>query len=145
MANGATVSPAQKWLAAMQSPNTVANYTSGVNATTQSPMAAAAQALPQYLAGVTDAVNSGRMAAALNATPLSAWANGCTGKGAQRLSSGAQAAAPKVTAFFTKWTPIFSQISNSVKAMPKGGMANAMARVSAVYTALKQAAGKSVN
>lgn len=135
--------PAAKWLAAMQSPTTTQNYVNGVNATTVNPMALAAEALPMYLAGVQDAVQSGRMQQRLMATPVSAWKTGATTKGATRLSPGAVAASSKVQAHFQKWSPIYAQISQSVAAMPKGGLANAMARVQAAYVQLKQAAGKS--
>lgn len=136
---------AARWLAGMTAPQTTQNYKDGVNATTKNPMALAAQNVNGYLAGVQEAVNSGRFVAALNNTPVSVWKNACVNVGASRISAGAQAAASKVQAFFQKWTPIFANISSTIAAMPKGGLANAMARQQATYAMLKQAAGKSAS
>jgi hypothetical protein len=137
---------AAKWLAAMQAPATSQAYAAGVAAVTVSPTAQAAtpQAEQLYLQGVQDAVSSGRRAAALNSVTLQAWQAAASGKGAQRLSSGAQAAQGKVQAFFTKFAPVFQNIHQTVNAMPKGGMANSLARVQTAITLLKQAAGKPV-
>lgn len=138
-----TTDPAAKWLASMQSPTTTQNYVNGINGYQGNPMAAAAEAIPQYLAGVQDAVNSGRMQQKLLAVPVSSWKANATGIGAQRLAQGAQKASAKVQAHFQRWGPIYQQASQAANALPKGGKANAMARVSAVYDILKQAAGKS--
>lgn len=143
MARG-TVDAAQKWQNAMGSMQTQQNYVDGVNNTTVNPMQLAADAEQAYLQGVQDAVNSGRRTAKLLAVPVATWKANATGKGAQRLASGAQAALPKVQAHFQKWGPVYSQISQHVATMPKGGLAAAMARVQYTITALKQAAGKTV-
>lgn len=138
---------AAKWLAAMQSPATSKAYTDGINAVTQSPtmLAAAPDAEQRYLQNTAESVNSGRRAAALQAVTLQAWQQITTSKGAQRLSTGATAAGPKMQSFFAKWNPIFANVSQTVRAMPKGGMANALARVQTTIQMLKQAAGKPVN
>lgn len=136
---------AARWLAAMQSPTTTQNYKDGVNATTKNPMQLAAQNINGYLAGVQDAVQSGRMVAALNNTPVSVWKNGATGTGATRLAPGATAAAAKVQAHFAKWTPIYNNISQTIAGMAKGGLANAMQRQQIAYQMLKEAAGKNPN
>ena len=134
---------AAKWLAMMQSPTTQQNYVNGIQAYQGNPMAAAADAEQRYLAGVQDAVNSGRMRDKLLSTPVSTWKTNATTKGAQRLAQGAQAASQKVVAHFQKWNPIYQQAAAAAAALPKGGLANAMARVQAVYTIMKQGAGKS--
>lgn len=135
---------AAKWLAAMTAPQTSANYVAGIEGTTVNPMQRAADSQDLYLAGIQDAVNSGRMRAALLNTPLQAWKDGATKKGAGRLSSGATAAKDKVRAHFQEWTPIYRNISDTVQAMAKGGEANAVARMTMAYRMLKQSAGKSV-
>jgi hypothetical protein len=48
-----------------------------------------------------------------------------------------------MTAFFTKWMPIYQQVSQTVQAMPKGGLSNAIARSSQAIQMMMQAAGKS--
>jgi hypothetical protein len=133
---------AQNWLAAMQSPQTAANYKAGINAVTVNPMALAAQAAPLYLQNVTQAVNDGRYAQALNNASPAVWKANATGPGAQNLTTGAQKGYPKFQAFVAKFQPVWASIHQQVSTMPKGGLANALARVSATITALKQAAGK---
>lgn len=141
-----TANAAAKWLAAMQSPATTQAYTAGVQAVTQSPMAAAAtpQSEQLYVQNTAASVASGKRAAGLNSVTLQQWQALASGKGAQRLSGGATAAAPKVQAFFQKFGPVFANIKSTVAAMPKGGMTNALARVQTSITMLQQAAGKTV-
>lgn len=118
-------------------------YKSGVQAVQTSPTAQAAAALPRYLQGVNEAVSSGRMAAALNNVSLEQWKSAAINKGAARLASGASAAKEKMAAHFNKWMPIYANIKSTIAQMPKGGTANALARVQATIMMLKQAAGKS--
>jgi hypothetical protein len=141
---GAT-DPATKWLQQMQSPTTAQNYTNGVQGYNGNPMQAAADQQALYLQNVTDAVNSGRMKAALLATPVATWKTNSTTKGAGRISAGAAAAQQKVVQHFQKFGPVYAAIKQQVSQMPKGGMANSLARVQAAITALKTAAGKPVN
>jgi hypothetical protein len=129
----------------MQSMQTQQNYVQGINDCQVNPMQRSADAEQQYLAGVQDAVQSGRRKAALLATPVSSWKSGATGKGAGRITSGAQAAAGKVQAHFAKFGPVYDSISAHCATMPSGGMANALAKVQYAMTQLKQAAGKTVN
>lgn len=136
---------AAKWLAGMQSPTTRQNYINGVNSVQVNPAQKAAEAQDRYLAGVMDAVNSGRMKARLMATSLQDYKTKAAGKGADRLAAGAAAAAPKMAAHFQKWGPIYDQASAAAAALPKGGKSNAMARVAAVYDIMKQGAGKSAS
>ena len=140
-----TVNPgamAQNWASAMASPTTSAKYTAGVQAVTQSPGAAAAtpEALARYAQGCANSVNSGKRAASLGYS-LQSWQTAATQKGAPRLSTGAQMALPKFQAFAQKWAPIYNQASQAASALPKGGLANALARVSASIQVLMQAAG----
>jgi hypothetical protein len=135
---------ASAYQAAMSNPQTAANYTQGVQSVTTSPTQTAADpaSLQRYVMGTQQAVASGRMAAALQAVTLQQWQTAATQKGAPRLASGAQAASAKVSAFFQKWAPIYAQASQAAKALPKGGMANALARVQAAIQVMMSAAGK---
>lgn len=129
----------------MQSVQTQQNYTQGIDSTTVNPMQLSADAEDRYMAGIQDAVQSGRRRQKLMSTPVSVWKDNAKTKGAQRLTNGAQAAQAKVQAHFQKFGPVYEQIRDHVKTMPKGGVANALARVQYAITAMKQAAGKSVN
>ncbi len=134
---------AQAYQAAMASGITSQRYKEGVQGVTESPMAKAASvdATQRYLNGIQNAVSSGKRQAALNAVPLQRWKDNAANKGAQRLASGAQAASDKIRQHFVKWTPIYNQVSDTVRAMPKGGLANAQARANAAIQMLMQAAG----
>lgn len=145
MAHATTQDSAAKWLQAMQSATAQSNYEAGINAYQGNPMQAAADADQKYLAAIQDAVQSGRRRAALLAVPAGVWKANAIGKGKQRLSSGAAAALPKVQAHFAKWTPIYQQVSQQVRAMPKNTIDDGLNRVRAVIVAFKQAAGKPVS
>lgn len=134
---------AQNYARAMANPTTAQNYKDGIAAVTQSPMAAAAQpdAQARYAQNTQAAVTSGKMAQRLNAVPLQLWKDNASQVGASRLSTGAQKAASKVQAHFQKWAPIYQQASDVVKSMPKGGIANAQARVAAALQVMMGAAG----
>ena len=135
---------AQAWLTAMSSGTTSNNYKTGVQGVNESPMAAAAtaDATQRYLNGVQQSVASGKRQQALLAVSLQTWKDNAANKGAARLATGAAAASSKVQAFFTKWMPIFQQVSDQIKTMPKGGLANAQARSAMAIQMLMNAAGK---
>lgn len=100
----------------------------GVNAVTVSPAAAAADRIDAYQAGVMAAIASGKTVAAMRASPLELWKTKMLTNGLSNIAQGANAAKPKVVQFATFWAPVAQQISQQVKAMPKGGEANAKAR-----------------
>lgn len=120
-------------------------YTDGVNAVTESPTAKAAtpEAQALYLRNIQESVSSGRRAAALQNVSLQQWKDAAVKKGANRLASGAQAALPKVQAFFQNWAPVFAQASQAAAAIPNdGSIETALAKVRASITVMRQAAGK---
>lgn len=118
-------------------------YRKGIARVTENPMqkAATPEAMDRYISGVQRSVSNGKRAAKLNAVPMSRWQNNATTVGATRLADGAQKAMDKVTANAQKWAPIWQQISDSVAAMPKGGLANAQARANAAIAMAMNAAG----
>lgn len=134
----------QKYLRATTSGEARQRYIDGVAAVTESPMAKAAspEAMQLYESRVMESVRSGKRAKKLLEAPLSRWKDNATKKGAERLASGAQAAADKVRAHFQKWAPIYQQVSDAVSSMPKGGRANAKARADKAIDMLMDAAGR---
>ncbi len=136
---------AQNWIQAMQNPATANKYKQGITNTTVNPMAKAAtpESEALYLSRVQQAVASGRRSQRLQATPVDRWKNNAINVGATQLSSGAQKAQDKVQQHFNKWAPIYGQMSDAANALPKGGMANALARVQAAISVAMQAAGRS--
>jgi hypothetical protein len=102
--------------------------TDGVNGVTEAPTAKAAQVLDRYLAGVTAAVSSGRMAQALNNVSLQDWKSAMLSKGKARIAQGVQAAQQKFTDFMTQWLPFEQQLQARIASMPKGTLADSQAR-----------------
>ncbi len=135
---------AANWQQAMSNPATATKYKQGIASTTVNPMQKAAQpdAEALYLANVQRSVASGRRAARLNAVPLERWKNNAINIGSTLLSSGAQKAMDKTTAHFQKWAPIYGQMHDAAAALPKGGLANALARVQAAISVAMAAAGR---
>jgi hypothetical protein len=134
---------AQKWLAAMQSPQTKQNYVANTANCPVNPMAQAATPAAQqrYADATAMAVSSGKMANALNATPKQSWTNGCATKGAASLSVGANNSQAKVGAAFAKLQAAWGASNSAAKTARASGQVG-MAVYQASYTAFMQAVGK---
>lgn len=132
-----------RYMAGMSSSTATAKYKEGVQAVTESPMekAASPASMDLYLKRVQDSVTSGRRRDRLLAVPLDRYKSNAIAK-ADRLASGAKAAADKVRAHFSKWMPIYKSVSDTVKNMPKGGVEEAKARSGKAIEMLMQAAGR---
>jgi len=123
---------ADSWAASFANPTTQAKIKSGVQAVTVSPPQKAALHLDRYLIGTAEAVNSGQMAASLNAVSLSSWQNDMLTKGVPRIASGAQAAKPKMVKFLTAFLPHVAAGKAIVDSMPKGTVEDGIARAAAM-------------
>lgn len=135
----------QRWAQRMGAADTVSKYKAGIAGLTVSPTASAAtpQAMQRYQDGVTQSITSGKRAAALNAVSLTAFQAAATQKGAAHLGTGAQLSVGKYASGIQKYTGVWSQIQSQLAGMPRGGMANAMARAQVAIQALMSAAGRS--
>jgi len=135
---------AKNWQLAMANPQTASKYKDGISSFQGNPMALAAtpDAEQRFLTGVQLSVTSGKRSQILNAVPVERWRSNAINIGANLLGTGAQRAMSKVEAFFTRWAPIYQQASAAAHALPKGGLANALARVQAAITVEMQAAGR---
>jgi hypothetical protein len=105
---------AKKW--ATNLPAAQQRYIDGVNAVTTAPGALAARAAPRWAANTAAA--QGKFARNSAAVTAESWKQSTTTKGAQRLSSGAQAAQSKVEAVFTR---LFPAIQSAVSSLPPRG------------------------
>lgn len=121
------------------------SYKDGINGVTENPMQKAAQNADKALQGYTEAITSGRWAAKLNATPMEFWKSQSANGGAQRLVSGVAKGTPKMQAALTKFAPAYEAARQAAAAIGGSGKAAAMAKQSAVYDILKQAAGKPIS
>jgi hypothetical protein len=111
--------------------NATQYMTQGVNAVTVSPTSQAAAQLAKARTNYAAAIDSGRMAAALNNVKLSDWQSAMTSKGIPRVSAGVDAAQAKTTASFTKLLPYIQKGQDMVTKMPKTSIQDSKNRVNA--------------
>jgi hypothetical protein len=137
MAVKSTQDIVQKWQQRMAGAG--AAYTAGVNAVTESPMQKAAAALPKALANYTEAVTSGRMAAALNSVPIAFWKSQAAG-GAGKLASGAAKGAPKMMKAIAALQPVWAAAKAAAQAAGDDPFARANAALAVMIAA--KGAGK---
>lgn len=114
MAMPSAAEAAAKW--ATNLPAAQQRYIDGVNAVTTAPGALAARAAPLWAANTAAAQS--KFARNSAAVTVQQWQQATTTKGAQRLSSGAQAAQGKVEAMFSK---LFPAIQSAVSSLPPRG------------------------
>jgi hypothetical protein len=115
----------------------IPSYKAGVMAVTVAPTQKAAQQAQYYAQQVQAAVDSGRYQAGLQAVSLQDWQQAATGKGANRIAAGVQAAQPKVQAFLTQFLPFVASVKQRIASMPKGGTAEADARMLAAVQLMR--------
>lgn len=126
---------AQKWSANLQASTT--SIQNGVNAVQTSPTQLAAQQQQAYLAGVQQAVSSGKWAAKLNAVSLSDWKSAMVNKGIPRIGQGAAAAQPKVQNVMNNLLPFIYDTRDSINASnPRGSLQQNIARMTAFVNAM---------
>lgn len=114
MAMPSAAEAAAKWATAL--PAAQQRYVDGVNAVTVAPGALAARAASTWAANTAAAQS--KFARNSAAVSLQSWQQATATKGAQRLSSGAQAAQSKVEQVFTR---LFPAIQSAVSSLPPRG------------------------
>lgn len=131
------------WVNAMSSATVRNNYIAGIQGFTGNPMqlAATPEAMQAYADGCANSVTSGRRAKGLAQTSAATWQQNAVNVGAPRLASGAQKAQAKYLAKITPYAALWPQMKAASKALPKGGLQNAVAKVQAALAILMQAAG----
>jgi hypothetical protein len=126
----------QKWQRNMTA--SVPTIKAGVMAVRESPMAKAADRADFYLQRVTDAVQSGKFQAALRSVSLADWQQATAEKGTARITAGVNAAVPKMTQFLGQLLPFTENVKRTIATMPKGGTAEADARMLAAVNMMRQ-------
>jgi len=107
----------------------------GVNSVTESPTAKAAAQADRYVQGVQMAVANGKWQAGLNAVSLQQWKDSVIA-GIPAIAAGVTKAKPKMANFLGQFLPFVDNIAQQVRAMPKGGVENGIARASAMIRGL---------
>lgn len=118
---------AQKWAS-----NTAASTESvraGVMAVTVSPTEKAAANADGWVNGV--ARSREKFQRGLRRVGLGDWQQATIEKGVPRIATGAQAAQPKMESFMREFLPHVERVAQQVRAMPKGGLDNGIARATA--------------
>lgn len=101
----------------------------GVQAVTVSPTEKAAAKADDWVAGVTRSKE--KFQRGLRRVSNADWQNAMIEKGLPRVASGAQAAKPKMESFMREFLPHVDRVAQQVRAMPKGGIENGIARATA--------------
>jgi hypothetical protein len=123
----------------MASTTTQNKYKQGVAAVTESPMAKAAtpEALNRYTQSVQNAVQSGKMARALNAVSLTTWQQAAAGRGAANLANGATKSRAKVDAAMQRMQPVWQAMRDAASSIPKGAKGDISAGMQRIQAALQ--------
>lgn len=95
-----------------------AKYQRGVENVSSAPNAAAARALPRWIASVTSKDTQDRFVSRNNAVSLESWKSSTVQFGVPNLSRGAQKGQPKYAAFAGKFYPFLNGVLSKVSAMP---------------------------
>lgn len=104
----------------------------GVERVTENPMAKAGAKQSKMLAGITEAINSGKWKRGLDRVPLDQWKRDMIEKGTTRIASGIDGSAAKVEAFASEFLPYLDTGVSAVKKMPDLTLEDSIARASAM-------------
>lgn len=113
-------------------------YKDGVAAVKESPTKKAAEAADRYVSGVQRAVEEGSYQDGLLSVSLQEWQRLATEKGAPRIATGVKEATPKVMEVMQQLLPYTARVSEEVQAMPRGGPAESLARMTRNFELMSQ-------
>lgn len=132
---------AQQWLDKWGTnlSNSGTYITNGVNRVTVAPGQAAAAAQDRMLSGITNAVTSGKWAARVSAVSLQQWQSAMISKGIPRIPTGVAAAKTNKTQAITTLLANVDASVAAVQSLPKGGLAQGIARAAAFMTSMHNA------
>lgn len=123
-----------KWLANFQNAQT--SMTNGVNAVTVAPGQLAAAQSALWLQRLQ--ASQTKWATRVAAVSLADWKSAMINLGISRAITGAQAKQNNYTQFITQYTAFLTSYLPTINAMPKGTLANGIARSNAMITASAQ-------
>lgn len=123
-----------KWLANFQNAQTA--MTNGVNAVTVAPGQLAAAQSALWLQRLQ--ASQTKWATRVAAVSLADWKSAMINLGISRAIAGAQAKQSRYTNFITQYAAFLTSYLPTIQAMPKGTLANGIARSNAMITASAQ-------
>lgn len=112
---------------------------SGAQAVTVAPGTQAAAAQDRMLSNLTTAVTSGIWAKRVSSVTLQQWQNAYINKGIANVPAGVTQAQATKTQTITNLLTAVDAAAAQAKSLPKGGIAQSIARASAFMTAMNQA------
>ena len=119
---------AQRWQSAASTAQT--RYTEGVQSTSKDPTALAAAQAGKMLAGVQQAVSSGRWQRRLAETGKAGWQSATLAK-ANNYSTGISAGLAKYQQGYGAFAAYMSPYQSQIQSMPKNSLADSIARATA--------------
>lgn len=108
------------------------SITDGVNGVTTSPGQLAAAQVQKWLTAINN--SAAKWQRNVGALTLQAWQQAMINKGIPRIAAGATAGEPNMLNFMTQFLPYLQTGVQQVKGMPSGGLANGIARATAMIT-----------
>lgn len=117
---------AAKWASRMA--NAGEEVKRGVQAVTQNPAELAAQAKDRWIAGIQRAAAEGRFEQGLSTVTLSGWQQKTINKGIPNMLTGAREAQGDVQKVMSMLLPACAEVSAKCKSMPRGTIADSVAR-----------------
>jgi len=117
---------AAKWASRMQAASETVKQ--GVQAMTTNPAELAIAAKDRWINGVQRAASEGRYEQGLSQVTLADIQRAMINKGIPNMMNGAREAQPKVQRFMSELLPYTAEVSAAVQAMPKGTLADSIAR-----------------
>jgi hypothetical protein len=108
----------------------------GVQAVKRAPGAAAAAKRADWLRNIQ--ASQEKWARNVARVGLAEWQHSMLEKGLNRIGPGAQASKDKMAAFASRFYPVAARVSEEVRAMPKGDIPQALARIERVIRTFKE-------
>ena len=103
----------------------------GVEGVTEAPGQKAAQKADKYLAGIQEAVSSGKWQSRVSAVSLDEWKTKMINVGLPRIAGGVDAAKDKVTKFAEQLLAYESSLKDEIDRMPDTTLEDSIARMTA--------------
>lgn len=114
-------------------------YKDGIQSTNVNPMALAVAQQATMVSKWNEAINSGRWANRLQSVSPETWKQAAITKGAANYTNGITAGKSKMASAMQYYGPIYAQIKEAVRQIPRDGAGGSMARVQMAMTMLQQA------
>lgn len=117
---------AEKW--ARRTKGATADYTRGIERVSEAPGAKAAARADKMLAGVQEAISTGKWQARVGAVPLSEWKAKATQKGAPRIAAGVDGATADMARFGGELLAAVDGAVAEIAAMPDATLEDRITR-----------------